>query len=290
MSRPPKTKTTRQKRDDRHESFLRHKNFLWLKRAAGLSLIAILGYALIDVRPHPNGGSAYGYTLGVISTGLIIWLMLLGLRKRAMTPGAWSLKAWVSAHIYLGLSLIVLATLHTGFQFGWNVHTLAYVLMMIVIFTGIYGVIVYVRLPTVLGANRGEVTQKLMVEELVGLDRQLSILARPLTRELAAIVLMSVDPKNIAGGIWRRLTNQHQDCKTRAAIDQLSRAVPSATDAPILAEIQTLLDRKASVLKMVRTHIQIRSLLVAWLYIHVPATFGLLAALTAHIVSVFFYW
>ena len=62
------------------------------------------------------------------------------MRKRAITRGRWSLKAWTSAHVYLGLSLIVIATLHTGFQFGWNVHTLAYALMMLVIVSGIYGI------------------------------------------------------------------------------------------------------------------------------------------------------
>jgi hypothetical protein len=31
-------------------------------------------------------------------------------------------------------------------------------------------------------------------------------------------------------------------------------------------------------------------MLEIWLYIHVPFTFALIAALTAHIVSVFFYW
>ena len=42
-----------------------------------------------------------------------------------------------------GLSLIVIVTLHTGFQFGWNVHTLAYGLMLLVIVSGIFGIVVY---------------------------------------------------------------------------------------------------------------------------------------------------
>ena len=124
-------------RVDQHEGFLSHKRMRWLKVASLLSLVAIISYALIDVEPRHNGGSWYGYTLGTIGAGLIVWLSLLGIRKRKMTEGTWSLKAWTSAHVYLGLSLIVIATLHTGFQLGWNVHTLTWALMMLVIASGI---------------------------------------------------------------------------------------------------------------------------------------------------------
>ena len=31
-------------------------------------------------------------------------------------------------------------------------------------------------------------------------------------------------------------------------------------------------------------------MLEIWLYVHVPLTFALIAALSAHIISVFFYW
>ena len=35
---------------------------------------------------------------------------------------------------------------------------------------------------------------------------------------------------------------------------------------------------------------RLRALLEVWLFVHVPLTVALLAALTAHIVSVFYYW
>ena len=82
-----------------HEGFLRLAGFRWLKIALVISLIAIIGYIIADIQPRPNGGSWYGYALGTIGAGLIVWLALLGVRKRAMTPGGWSLKAWTSAHV-----------------------------------------------------------------------------------------------------------------------------------------------------------------------------------------------
>ena len=53
-----------------------------------------------------------------VLTAVLVTLALLGLRKRTIRPGQWTLKSWVSAHVWLGLSLIVIATLHCAFQFG----------------------------------------------------------------------------------------------------------------------------------------------------------------------------
>jgi hypothetical protein len=277
----------------KHEGFLRHANFRWLKVAVVLCLIAIAGYFLIDVQPRPSGGTAYGYTLGTISALLIVWLSLIGIRKRAMTSGNWSLKAWLSAHVYLGLALTVLATLHTGLKFGWNVHTLTYGLMLLVIVSGIFGVIAYATLPIKLSENRGETTQKQMLESIKSLDRQLLDAAQPLNQEQAAIVRLSLERTDIAGGFWARLTGFHPGCGTRRAIARLAglrRRITPGADGRTLDQIGALLERKYETVEKARRHIRIRAILEVWLKIHVPTTFVLLAALTAHIVSVFFYW
>jgi len=280
-----------------HESFLRHAHFRWLKVAVLVSLAVIAGFAatlmLADFRLRHTGSTWFGYTSGTLGAGIIIWLALLGVRKRAMTDDAWSLKAWVSAHVYLGLSLIVIATLHSGLQFGWNVHTLAYVLMMLVILSGLFGVIVYAIIPQKLSDNRGETTQKQMLEKIHALDGRLLEVARPLDADQAALVTRAVRHTRIGGNVWQRLTNSHGNCATRHALKVLTVARSKMADGPqatALDQVLNLLQEKSASLAKARRHIRLRSLLEVWLFVHVPTTLALIAALTAHVVSVFFFW
>jgi len=292
MSTRTSSQPRRVKGEVLHDGFLRHANFRWLKIATIICLVSIASYLLIDITPRHNGGSWYGYTMGTIGVGLILWLTLLGLRKRAMTRGRWSLKAWTSAHVYLGLSLIVIGTLHTGFQLGWNVHTLAYVLMMLVILSGLFGIIVYATLPSALSNNRAEMTQVQMLEAIRAIDRQLHEAAQPLPQEQASLVRQSLNDDPFGGSLIARLSGRHPRCATAAAQASLRywTADHPDTGKEPLEKIDALLERKQAMLARLRRHLRLRALLEIWLYVHVPATFALLAALTAHIVSVFFYW
>lgn len=285
---------TERVRQRTHEGFLRHKGFRWAQIATLLCLVVIAVYFFVAARLQepPSGGSWLGYLLGTLSAGLIVWLACLGIRKRVITSGHYSLKAWVSAHVYLGLSLTVLATLHTGFQFGWNVHTLAYFLMMVVIASGALGVWAYATLPQRLHGNRGETTRKQMLEALESLDQQLRDLGQPLDRAGAQIVRLSVEETDLGGGFWRRMTGAYGDCANLRAM-QMLRALPPPPNpriAEALGKIDTVMQQKADVLGLARRQMQITAALEGWLFVHIPATFALMAALIAHIVSVFAYW
>ena len=115
------------------QSMLVFREFRYLRVALLLCVAVIAVYAWHDPLAGANGGSWYGYTLGTIGALLILWLAWFGIRKRRYGIGQMTLQEWLSAHIYLGVSLIIIATLHTGFQFGFNLHTLAYGLMRAVI-------------------------------------------------------------------------------------------------------------------------------------------------------------
>jgi hypothetical protein len=274
-----------------HEGFLRYKRFRWAKRASLFAALAVLVYALTDQQPRPNGGTWLGYTLGTIGVLLILWLALLGVRKRTMTRGDWSLKGWTSAHVYLGLALIVIATLHSGFQFGWNVHTLAWALMVLVILSGVFGVVVYSTLPAALSSNREQMTQPQMLEALAAVDRQLDTAAQPLDRAATEAVIAALAEHPQRDGALRRLlfAASHPG-PTQRAIAAFNLASAAAAADPALIRVEALLQRRQGQLARMRQHMRYKALLEVWLYVHVPITFALIAALAAHVVSVFFYW
>ena len=276
-----------ERRDADHESFLAHKGFRWLKIAVVISLICLGSYAFVDVQPRHNGGTWYGYTLGTIGVLLILWLALLGIRKRAMTEGKWSLKAWTSAHVYLGLALIVIGTLHTGLQLGWNVHTLAWALMMLVIVSGIYGISVYATLPASLSNNRNEMTRGEMIESLAALDRQLESAAQPIGRDESDLVIAALEQDTFKLGLWSRLTGKVRNCKTAKAVTRFSNYTG---DDENVTKVRGLLGKRKEQLGQIRRQMRLKALLEVWLFIHIPATIALIAALIAHVVSVFYYW
>ena len=277
----------------KHESFLRFHDFFYLKFASVLCVVAICVYIFSNPAPRHSGGDWLGYTLGTVGALLIVWLTLLGLRKRAITPGKWSLKGWTSAHIYLGLSLIVVATLHTGFQFGWNVHTLAYALMMVVIISGIFGTFFYATIPQRMSDNRAQKSNAQMLEEIAALDNDLRDAAQPLSQINAMAVQYAIDRTKIGGGVMARLRTDFPNCATATTLANLkasATAAPRSQDGDDLASVTSLLERKVVLLQRARQHMKYRALLELWLYVHVPVTFALLAALIAHVVSVFYFW
>lgn len=276
-----------------HESFLTYRGFLFLKVAglAGVLAVALyIGHAPMDA---PNGGTWLGYGLGTVSALLILWLAWFGIRKRrygAVKP----LRGWLSGHVYLGSALLVLGTLHTGFQFGWNVHTLAYGLMLLVIASGIFGTVIYARLPRLVAENRGRQTREAMVAEISSLDRESRQAAMALDDKVNAMVVAASERLQLGGSLWRILSGREPACRTSACLAYLE-ALPAKSnlgpeEAATLGNLVRLLYRKRGLLERARLDLRYQALLDIWLHIHIPATVLLIVALVVHIVSVFFFW
>jgi hypothetical protein len=155
--------------------------------------------------------------------------------------------------------------------------------MLLVILSGLYGVAVYAALPSALSDSRAEMTKPQMVDALAKLDAQLEAAAQPLAQREAALVARAIREDPFAAGLVRRLSGSNAGSATL-------RALGSLRGSPEAGALFPILERKAATLAQIRRHLRIRALLEVWLYVHVPLTFALIAALAAHILSVFFYW
>ena len=278
--------------DAAHASFLVYRRLRYAKAALLLSLASLAAYLVWEPPGGHNGGTWLGYTLGTIGALLIIWLMLFGVRKRRYGPGSWSLKGWLSAHVYLGLSLLVVASLHAGFEVGLNVHTLAYALMIVVILSGFVGVFAYVRVPRLMTENRLGQSLSGMALEMLELDRQCADLALGLSDDYVLEVQRSRQETRLGGSTRRQLSGRDPKCGTTRAlarVSQLARTAPPAMSERVAALVVAL-GRKQELLQRARRDIRLKALMDLWLFIHVPLSFALLAALLAHVIAVFFYW
>lgn len=286
----------------------RQRRYLWV--ALTLLAISVLVYWSQPESLPPNGGSWQGYTLGGIGAALIIWLSLLGIRKRSYRSTLGTVEGWTSAHVYLGTALLVIATLHCAFQFGLNIHTLFYALMAGVIISGFVGLFIYVSYPRRLARVRAGRRRKEWLTELNEIDTRLREMAQRCEANTRAVVESAIDRTSLGGGVLAQLRGadgsrvlEPENAATstrlvpnpdqRTVIDYLASVVPRAgkrEEATMFQELLSVFGRRRTVLARLREDIRLQAWMQVWLFVHVPLTIGTLAALIVHVVSVFLYW
>jgi hypothetical protein len=281
-----------------HQSILSFSGGRYLKLALLLCAGAIGAYAWHEpptASLKPYGGTWLGYTLGTIGALLILWLMLLGVRKRRYRAGVGTLQGWTSAHVYLGVSLVVIVTLHAAFEFGWNVHTLAYALMIAVIVSGLFGVFAYLHYPELITKNIADQTFESILVKTNELDQACRELALDLPDEINAVIIGASraaerDVSEAAHFTLRPWRKVH--CPTTEACDELKRLglKLSGEQARLNGQLLKEMTRKRLLIERLRRDQRYHALLQLWLYLHVPLSFALLGALIAHVVSVFYFW
>jgi len=297
-------------------SILNYGHYRYLKQAAALVFIALLLYLSAPPGEPPNGGTWQGYTLGVISAALILFLLWFGIRKRQYHRTKTSLDQWASAHVYLGISLPVVVSLHSALQFGWNIHSLAYALMVVVVLSGFYGLYAYLSFPAAVttirnGASRGE-----MITTIARLDETSLALAENLGAEAHHKVLREVAETRLGGTLWQQIKIgaslpvfplwQWKLAGSFAASEQAALAVDvlspkdflrkylqksqSTAEINQVVELLKVLTERQTIVSRVQRDIRYHALMKCWLFLHIPIACALLVTVLIHVVSVFFYW
>lgn len=237
------------------------------------------------------GGTPTGYVLGTIAAAIVVLLTWFGARKRSYASTFGTVQGWLSLHVYLGLALVVIGTLHTGLELGWNVHSVAYALMMIVIASGVVGLYLYLRLPSEISRNLADDTLDSILLEIGDFDRAAAKIALQLPDAVIRVVTRSIEKTRIGGSVVDQLRGSQPDDPTEAALTELEGLSASLTGASAATgtNLFGILARRAVLVRRARRDIQLRAQMGLWLYAHVPLTVGLLVALAAHILSVSVY-
>jgi hypothetical protein len=291
-----------------HRGLLEYRGARYLWWAVALILISVALYISQGNKAHA-GDTWQGYTLGTIGALLIVWLLMLGIRKRRYSSTMGTVQGWASAHVYLGTALLVVATLHCALQFNSNIHLVAYLLMCVVVISGIVGVYSYLVHPQSIADNRAGGARAQLFAELFTLDREARTLAGKCEPAVALAVSSSIERATIGGGAMAQLVGRDPSWFMRteagaravlvpnvdqqAVIDFVAQRLPRAdksAEVPTLQELIVILCRRQSVLRRIRRDVRLYAVMKAWLFVHVPASIALLGALLVHIVVTFIYW
>ena len=287
------------------ETFLTHRSGRWAKWAVALLFASAVGYWAEDLRVPPNGGSVFGYTSGTIAAFLMLVLTYLGRRKRHYGSKLGTVKGWTSAHVYLGVALIGLTLLHSGFQVGWNWHTLAFALMLIVCLSGIYGVWAYQHYPALIDRNNLSQTRGALIDRLHHLDQDIT---GSLTRHdpgVASIVQGAIERTTLPNRWLDTLRGiDHSEvllpgkglvsnANMTALIDYLIEQIEQGAQGDTALNLQSLvgaLGERASLISRIKEDLRLVTLTRIWLTIHIPFAFAAVAAVIIHVIAVFLYW
>lgn len=287
-----------------HESFINHAGYRYLRWSLILITAALVAYIWHDPHPRPSGGTWLGYTLGGISAFIVLLLLYLGIRKRRYRSAMGTLKGWVSAHVWLGLSLLVLTTLHSGAQLGWNIHSVAYLLLIAVVLSGLWGTVIYRRNPALMTSNRNQQNRLVLLQQLFDLDAEALQQADRIGTGLHHEMAQAMQP-NETTGFMSRITNRYWSDTIRAdrdadhrnnvyAIEQTIAAhIAASTDAEQVRQLRDILgtvSKRRQVSRQLGKDLHLQAHMELWLMLHVPLSIALLAALISHVTAVFFYW
>ena len=99
---------------------------------------------------HRVGGTPLGLIFGTIALSIFVFAALLGVRKKIVLWRIGTVQRWLRAHIWLTLLTIPLVILHSGFRLGGPMTTLITILYVVVMVSGIYGLVLQHYVPTVM--------------------------------------------------------------------------------------------------------------------------------------------
>lgn len=270
----------------RQETFFSHERFRWFK--VSLVILAILVATFITSSPSSgaSGGSVYGIIVGILCALAIVYLMWFGIRKRSYHSYRTTVKGWLSAHVWIGISLLIAVPLHSGFEMGLNLHGLTYYLMVIVVLSGIWGAVNYKLLAPEVQSHRGLGSMKEFIEQIYLLSKSLDQLCFGKSDAFVSLRNQLETPWPLS---LRQILLSPIPEELRSSDRSLILAQIAPTEHDDAIKVLETAQKKREAVSYVMRESKTKLKLRLWLLLHLPMSFALLVALIAHIVVVLMY-
>jgi hypothetical protein len=258
-------------------------------------IVAVVAYVRAVRGDFPHGGSKAGIVFGALGLAAIFALLLFGVRKRSYRSRLGRLETWLHIHIYLGLLSFALILLHSGFRFHDRMAVAAFLVLALVVVTGIWGALLYQRVPRLLSEVQTNLPPEEISDQLNQLARSMARLASERSaafREVYRVLLAEALPGFMAG--WRGLLRKERlfdgggiekDRKRQALF---SRVGPEEQED--FRRLLVLSRQRRELHRRFLAQQRYKNLLQVWLYLHVPLSIALLAVVAAHLLAVFYFW
>jgi hypothetical protein len=275
------------------ENFLTYRRYLWGKITLLVGLVAIVSYLVYSATTTPHGATVVGLIYGVIGLLAVLLLMYYGIRKRSYRTTHGTLQAWLSSHVFLGVLTLVIIPMHAGFRFGVNIHTLAFVLLALVVVSGMVGTFLYQTIPPRFSASGPEVVSADIDREFVKITQHMRTLCAGKSAALSEACEAEIQrglPRHHLG--WRLIlggaATRAQQANPIEAWQASLEHVP-ASERDDLQRLAVLTTQKRELEYRLAIQMRLKNLLEAWLYIHGPLSLAMLLVILLHILLVLYY-
>ena len=131
----------------RKSNFAEH--YPWVLASLVVLALAVVWFIFASVgqAEWPSGSSLPGFTFGVMGGLICLFEFLIWPRKKLRSWRIGKVSTWMRAHIWLGLLAVPLLVLHTGFRWGGPFSATLMTLFLVVIASGVWGLVLQQFLP-----------------------------------------------------------------------------------------------------------------------------------------------
>jgi hypothetical protein len=132
------------------ENLPRHRP--WILFVATVTVLATIWFfvEVARVGGRPSGSSPPGLVFGILSGLIILFEFLLWPRKMVRSWRIGRAETWLRAHIWLGILSLPLAVYHSGFRMGGPLSSILIILFLVVIASGVAGLLLQQTLPSLM--------------------------------------------------------------------------------------------------------------------------------------------